>query len=604
MADLSLTIKEGERWAILGPNGCGKTVTAQLVGRLLNELHLPPAGTAAAEVEGDEAAASFISFETHRQIIRDELRQFNESRFTICHKRATVASYLFPELYPADPEHPNGYKGFRPPTTCLSPMPVPHDAGAGHPQLAEMEAASSSGRAGWLLRHLGLYDLRHQPVFGLSTGEGRKLMLCRRLLRPSRLLVLDEAFDGLDAPSRQRLGEALRAVLTAPEWSASASALIAHRREDYEGYAPTHALLLGRGRDGVGHQVGGWDSMLPVVDEYFSEQCDAELLSSRSQAERGGRNGASAAFGASRPRHALEDCAAAALAPESPGPALVEFRNVSICYPTSVVFSPPLSFTIREGEKWVVSGGNGSGKSTLIEIITGENMLAYQQDVWLFGRKKGSGESIWEIKQQLGLLSTEFHMAYLDYADPSIRTFADKPATVTTWEVVCSGFFDSVGLYSEVTPGQEAAAREWVDFFGIRDLVSFPARAKGAAARSRGRANATAGHSCPGFFDLSFGQQKLVLLCRAMVKRPRLLLLDEPTHGLSGHSRDRLLSALCALGSRPDVAVVYVTHRSDEVDALGFGNVLRLGDRTAQHSLGSCGPSSPPESDVQECLLH
>lgn len=71
-----------------------------------------------------------------------------------------------------------------------------------------------------------------------------------------------------------------------------------------------------------------------------------------------------------------------------------------------------------------------TGKSTLIELITGDNLQGYMQDVHLFGRKKGSGESIWEIKAQLGVLSTEFHMQYIDYADPSVRTAFRKPDRV------------------------------------------------------------------------------------------------------------------------------------------------------------------------------
>ena len=138
--------------------------------------------------------------------------------------------------------------------------------------------------------------------------------------------------------------------------------------------------------------------------------------------------------------------------------------------------------------------------------------------------------------------------------------------------MVCSGFFDSVGLYEKVSLEQEAMVHQWVERLGVEDMVAPP------------KANKQL-ESAFNFFHLSHGQQKLVLLCRAMIKMPRLLLLDEPTHGLSGHNRDRLLTALGSLVHEPDVAIVYVTHRSDEVEALGFENVLQLSDRTEKHSL-------------------
>lgn len=410
-------------------------------------------------------------------------------------------------------------------------------------------------------------------------------MLVHCLLSPSSLLVLDEAFDGLDESSRRKLSDVLQAVLATEEWSKSSLALITHRREDYEGLSPTHALLLGQGVDGTSYEVGDWKAMRAAVDAYFDAQHAAELVVQLPHSGlRNPRKAATAtSFTSLQGNGSTNTCHS-----EADRAPLVEFRDVSIRYPTSVVFSPPLSWTIREGEKWVVAGGNGSGKSTLIEIITGENMLAFQQDVRIFGRRKGSGESIWEIKRQLGVLSTEFHMTYVDYTDPAIRSFAHKPSRVSTWEVVCSGFFDSIGLYSPVSLDQEEVAREWVDFFSINDLVRIP--------RPGMRPGVRGGDTdlCPSFFDLSQGQQKLVLLCRAMVKRPRLLLLDEPTHGLSGYNRDRLLSALRALAGKSDVAIVYVTHRSDEVDILAFDDFLNLGERTQYHTLNTQSfPSAP-----------
>eukprot|EP00928_Gymnodinium_smaydae_P076139 TRINITY_DN59126_c0_g1_i1.p1 TRINITY_DN59126_c0_g1~~TRINITY_DN59126_c0_g1_i1.p1 ORF type:complete len:633 (+),score=65.85 TRINITY_DN59126_c0_g1_i1:75-1973(+) len=568
---LTLNIGEGQRWVVLGANGCGKSATMKLLGRHLSaDGGVPPANLRLART------AAYVSFESHRQLLHDELKQFNESRFTVCHKRATVSSYLFPELYPADLEYPHGYTGYRPPRTPLSPIPVPYDAGSSHPSLKDLEAAASSGQAEWLLRTLRLFDLRHQPICGLSTGEGRKLMLVDSLLSPPRLLVLDEAFDGLDTCSRDRLHEVLRTVLATKAWSRSAMALVTHKKEDCDGILPTHALVLGRGPDGTSYHAGSWDVMQELVHDYFESQKVYETsspwlrTSERSAVSSEHVQRFSGSAGA-QVMTISDDTSS-----EVQRDILVELRRVSIRYPTSVVFNPPLSWIVHEGQKWVVAGGNGSGKSTLLEIISGENMKAYQEDVRLFGRKKGSGESIWEIKQQLGVLSTEFHMKYVDFADPSRRSFADKPSVLTSWDVICSGFFDSVGLYNSIGSDQEQIARRWIDFFDIDDLVSIPQPNEKRSARKRRYKD---------FYCLSHGQQKLVLLCRAMVKQPRLLLLDEPTHGLSGHNRDRLLAALRTLSRNPDVAVIYVTHRLDEIDALDFDNLLHLGERSHHNTL-------------------
>jgi len=174
---------------------------------------------------------------------------------------------------------------------------------------------------------------------------------------------------------------------------------------------------------------------------------------------------------------------------------------------------------------------------------------------------------------------------YIDYADPSINRNAASGGGVTNWEVVLSGFFDSVGLRGcAVTPSHEQEARRLVERLGLQDLISHPpprgctaASASASAASASAASAGEAGRVSQTFFHLSHGQQKLVLLCRALVKRPRLLLLDEPTHGLSGHNRERLLETLASLADDAESpAVVYVTHRSDEIEALEYENVLQL----------------------------
>jgi molybdate transport system ATP-binding protein len=575
-----LTIRGGDRLAILGKNGAGKSFLAQLLALRVNgdeALNIDSGSIAQLRDMGRyqfalgfnemqnleatrraqlavalpneaprpvySATTTFISFESHRKLLRDELDEYEESRYSIVHKRATPASFLFPELYPLDTG--GAMIGYRPRRTRLAPLPVPYDAEDDHPALATFEKAVSEDGVKKLLMQFGLFDIRHRPIYGLSTGEARKLMVVAFLLSKSRLLVLDESFEGLDERSQ---GEFKHAIASAFVSNYDQTVVnICHREDDLAAVLPTHALLLGQGERGSGWCCGNWNDMEASAKTFFIEQA-AELNESAQRTIPNISTGGATNFETGAP--------------------IVDFREVTIAYQQCVVLNK-LSWTIREGENWVIKGSNGSGKSTVLDLITGENLKAFQQNIWLFGKKKGSGESIWDIKRQLGTLSTSLHMAYNNYADPTHRGAGQNGgmAKITSFEVVCSGFFDSIGLYDKVTLEQEKAARAWVSRFGLDDIVephAYRDPAKGAPRTSQK------------FYALSHGQQKLVLLCRAMVKSPRLLLLDEPSHGLSGLNRERFLGVLRILAVDKAVAIVYVTHRQDELDALNFENVLEL----------------------------
>ena len=189
-----------------------------------------------------------------------------------------------------------------------------------------------------------------------------------------------------------------------------------------------------------------------------------------------------------------------------------------------------LNWTMSPEDHVLIEGPNGCGKSTLLSLIDGENHKGYGQEVYLFGKRKGSGETIWEIKSRFGIVSNELHNKY-----------------VKGWkvlDVVVSGYFDSVGLYDDSGSTQWSGARNWLTTLGIRELE---------------------GHY---YHELSFGQQRLVLLARAMVKHPRILILDEPCVGLDDYYRQLILGTLNRIAEQTATRIIYVSHVDDE--ALAF----------------------------------
>ena len=174
----------------------------------------------------------------------------------------------------------------------------------------------------------------------------------------------------------------------------------------------------------------------------------------------------------------------------------------------------------------LVTGENGAGKSTLLGLITGDCLQCFSNDVSIFGHRRGSGESVWEIKRHLGLVSNDLHRRYTVRCD--------------VLSVVCSGFFDSIGLYDTPTEMHLRIGREWLAAVGMADKAATL------------------------FQSLSYGEQRLVLIARAMVKSPLLLVLDEPTQGLDEANRERILAFMSAIEARRHSTLLFVSHREDE----------------------------------------
>lgn len=196
-----------------------------------------------------------------------------------------------------------------------------------------------------------------------------------------------------------------------------------------------------------------------------------------------------------------------------------------------------INWTVRAGESWALLGPNGSGKTTLLSLILGDNPQVYANNVVVFGRPRGSGESVWEVKQHIGWVSPELHLHF--------------NASATCFEVVASGFHDTVGLFQPASARQRAVVRQWLARFRLLEFAHQP------------------------LFSLSAGLQRMVLLARAVAKSPRLLILDEPCQGLDSAHRALFVRAVDALIRAGAVTAIYVTHRPDEIPA-SIKRVLRL----------------------------
>lgn len=346
-----------------------------------------------------------------------------------------------------------------------------------------------------LLEMLGLLALQDRGIRYLSSGQTRKALLARALFQRPRLLVLDDPLESIDQDSRS---EVLRAI--AQSMGPDTCTLLLCRRERDILPGMTHMALME-------HLCLTQQGPLAEVRASLAYQ---QLLQR------------SVEIPQTLPAPLLQRRAPAMAAHEP----LIALHDVSAGYADKRVFEH-LTWTLRRGQHAVISGPNGCGKSTLLSLLNGENHKAYGQDVWLFGRKRGSGETVWQVKAHFGVVSNELHNRY-----------------VRGWrvlDVVVSGFFDSVGLYDDSGASEHAAARAWLQTFAIASLAG------------------------EYYHLLSFGEQRLVLLARAMVKHPEILILDEPCVGLDDHYRTLILGIVDRIAQTTATQILFVSHQQDEV---------------------------------------
>ena len=337
----------------------------------------------------------------------------------------------------------------------------------------------------------------------LSSGELRKFQLTRTLLSGPRVLIMDNPFIGLDAKTRDLLHVLLRRLT---EMTRLQVILVLSKTDDIPEFI-THVI--------------------PVEDRTCGDKISLqEYLHQRREV----------------PAHVLPEEKRERILNLPYGENLyhaehiVDLNKVSIRYGDRTILKD-LDWTVRCGEKWALSGDNGSGKSTLLSLVCADNPQSYACDIALFGRKRGSGESIWEIKKHIGYVSPEMHRAYLK----------NLPAI----DIVASGLHDSIGLYRKMQEKDRAVCEWWMDIFGIADLKD------------------------RNFLQLSSGEQRMVLLARAFVKDPELLILDEPLHGLDMWNRRLVKDVIEAFCERKDKTMIMVTHYREELPAV-ITNALYL----------------------------
>ena len=204
---------------------------------------------------------------------------------------------------------------------------------------------------------------------------------------------------------------------------------------------------------------------------------------------------------------------------------LIQLNNLSVSYGERPIIKN-INWDIKPGEFWQLIGPNGSGKSTILSLISGDNPKGYMADMTLFGIKKGSGETVWDIKKHIGFYTSEM-----------LRGFKRRD---TIESMIISGFVDSIGLYSYPTDRQMRIAQQWISLLNMSAIKD------------------------KSFQFLSNGHKRLVLIARAMVKHPPLLILDEPTNGLDDTDAQLFSELVNKIAQESDTAIIYVSHRKED----------------------------------------
>lgn len=489
-------MQTGEAWLVIGPNGGGK---AEFIQGLANQFEITPNEISVDEANSGDGekipmyssvfsgSTSIVSLEVAAALIEEE-RERDESEI-LDHEDIgrTGRQYICEVLGGSSKKN--------------APLP---------PIASRLETLPQ-------VKLCGVEKILDRGLRYMSTGEIRRTLLCRALLSGAKLLILSDPFAGLDAESRGILLDFFTTIVSKQLTESGADSAYPH-------------IILCMERF---HEIP--ETINKVVEfserkiSFCGDRKDYEkIVEERKFANEKNRAAEKKAFVEELEKIRNESDALTDDINSTPVPdSLIKFEDVNVGWGDHKVLVN-LNWELKKNEHWLIRGPNGSGKTTMLELITGDNMQVFREKVSLFGKRRGSGETIWDIKKQLGIVSYRLHVEYRMVGGTDLIS------------VIISGFHDSIGLYEVPTDFEIATASQWLSLAGFK-----------------GREHET-------FSSLSYGEQRAILIIRAAVKRPRVLILDEPCHGLDENNRQKILDLLETVAETGTTTLLHVTHDPSE----------------------------------------
>lgn len=480
---LSWQMNEGEAWLVTGPNGGGK---ADFLSALAGRNQIIPNDSTGDYSSVFTDSCETVSLERAASLIQEE-RDLDESEYLgKIDEGRTGRRFICEVLGGPDAKHRNA--------------PLPAIA-------ARLETLPE-------VKLCGVENILDRGLKFMSTGEIRRTLLCRALLSGKKLLILSDPFAGLDAQSRTILLEFFKTIVSKQKnGSIKTNIILAMERYHEIPETITNVLEFNEGKVSFCGTHEDYKNILEERNEEKAKTRDSEKSDFVNEL----KNIQSDTKVLQNKNDGNEKTA------------LIRMNNVNVGWDGRKVLED-FNWTVLPNEHWLIRGPNGSGKTTLLELITGDNKQVFCNDVHLFGIKRGSGETIWDIKKNLGIVSYRWHVEYRMVGSTDLES------------VVISGFKDSIGLYEKKSDIEIAAAAKWLKLAGFE------------------------GREHESFNSLSYGEQRAVLILRAVVKSPKILILDEPCHGLDESYRQKILDLLETIAETGTTTLLHVTH--DPAEAL------------------------------------
>lgn len=486
LKNLSWTFKSGQTWLVIGPNGSGK---ADFLKALCGQMHFVPDSAYSDSLYSNifENSVEIVSLERAASLIEEE-RINDESEYV----EGGVDIGRTGRIFLAE-----AILGSK--VTKNSKLPQ---------EIKNLESFPQ-------VKLCGIEKILERGLKYMSTGEIRRTLLCHALLSGKKLLILSDPFAGLDVESRKILLNFFDTIATKQ---------LQNDNSDFP------KIILGMERfneipDAINNVLEFQNKQISFCG---SKNEYKKILDERNSFKEKNRKTNREKFESDLNKIKEETFVLHSQQNDKKKETLIEMNNVNVGWGDNQVLVN-LNWKLNKGEHWLIRGPNGSGKTTFLELITGDNMQVFSNDIKLFGARRGSGETIWDIKRKLGIVSYRLHVEY-------------RMVNSTTLEnVIISGFRDSIGLYEAATDIEKSAAQKWLALGGF------------------------AGREKESFGSISYGEQRAILILRAAVKCPPILILDEPCHGLDENFRQKILDLLENIADSGTTTLLHVTHDSTEV---------------------------------------